>query len=111
MLSISLILSFEMIVTLNNLLMLHYIMSHRQSALNEAAPVHQNILYSDLVIFLIKKHVYAEQTKVQSNMSVKGIDIEFAMSQYAEIVVSNGAKIIQNQLYKSRIVMYCSTDL
>lgn len=111
MLSISLILSFEKIVTLNNLLMLHYIMSHRQSALNEAAPVHQNILYSDLVIFLIKKHVYAKQTKVQSNMSVKGIDIEFAMSQYAEIVVSNGAKIIQNQLYKSRIVMYCSTDL
>ena len=44
------------------------------------------------MIFLIKKHVYAEQTKVQSNMSVKGTDIEFSMSQYAEIVVSNGAK-------------------
>lgn len=75
MLSISLILSFEKTVTLNNLLMLHYIMSHRQSALNEVAPVHQNILYSDLVFFLIKKHVYAEQTKLQCNMSVKGIDI------------------------------------
>lgn len=111
MLSISLILSFEKIVTLNNLLMLHYIMSHKQSVLNKAAPVHQNILYSDLVIFLIKKDVYAKQTKVQSNMSVKGIDIEFAMSHDAEIVVSNGAKIIQNQLYKSRVVMYCSADL
>lgn len=104
MLSISLILSFEKIVTLNNLLMLNYIMSHRQSALNEAAPVHQNILYSDLVIFLIKKHVYAEQTKVQSNMSVKGIDIEFAMSQYAEIVVSNGAKIIQNNFTRVELL-------